>query len=241
MRKKYLLGVVLFALFATGCSSNPGVNNIINKSIAFYGMDKLDGKTIDFDFREKHFTVQLKGGNFVYQSSFTDSIGSIKDRLTNDGFTRERDGQAVKLSSKDSTKFSESLNSVIYFAFLPLKLKDKAVNAKFLRSVPINGKTYNQVEVTFGKQEGGSHFDDVFYYWFDAKDHSMDYFAYSKGGNRFRALNGLVSSGDLYLQNYINLEAPEDDKRDLKDYHVLFEQDKLIKLSEITLKNLEVK
>lgn len=241
MCKKYLFGALVFTLFSAGCFTHPGVNKIINKSIAFYGMDKLDGKTIDFDFREKHFTVKLNKGNYVYESVFKDSLGSVKDRLTNDGFTRERDGVAVKLSTKDSIKFSESLNSVVYFAFLPLKLKDKAVNAKFLRTVPIKGKDYNQIEVTFGKQGGGSHFDDVFYYWFDAKDHSMDYFAYSKGGNRFRAANGLIKSGDLYLQNYINLEAAANEKRDLKDYHISFEQDKLKKLSEITLENLEVK
>ena len=154
---------------------------------------------------------------------------------------RELNGLVVPLSNKDSLKYAESLNSVVYFAFLPLKLKDDAVEAKFLRSVQVKGKEYNQIEVTFDKENGGTHNDDVYYFWFDAKDNSMDYFAYSNGGNRFRALNGLIDDGELYLQNYYNLENKNDSKTPLKDYHILFEQDKLSLLSKITLENLKVK
>ncbi len=241
-KKLSILFIAFAALFLASCSSGGNANSIIKKSIAFYGMDELDGKTIDFDFRERHFTVKFNKGDFFYESTFKDdSLGLIKDQLSNHGFVREQNGLVVPLSQKDSVKYAEALNSVVYFAFLPLKLKDDAVQTKFLQSVQVKGKEYNQIEVSFDTENGGSHYDDIYYYWFDAKDSSMDYFAYSKGGNRFRAKNGLISSDGLHLQNYINLESDSTEKRDLKDYYILFEQDKLNTLSHITLENLRVK
>lgn len=243
MQNKILitLSAMLFSVLSA-CSFGENANSIIKRSIAFYGMNKLDGKTIDFDFRQKHFTVKLNQGDFFYQSTFKDdSLGLIKDQLSNHGFVREQNGLVIPLSQKDSVKYSEALNSVVYFAFLPLKLQDDAVEAKFLRSVQIKGKLYHQIEIGFSNKNGGSHHDDVFYYWFDDKDSSMDYFAYSKGGNRFRAMNGLINSTGLYLQNYTNLENKGDQKVELKDYYKLFEQDKLSVLSQITLENLTVK
>ena len=243
MQKKVL--IVLFALvsvFFGNCFVGENANKIIRKSVAFYGMNKLDGKTISFDFREKHFTIKFDGDDFSYQSTFkNDSLGSIKDQLTNKGFVREQNGLAVALTAKDSTKYVESLNSVVYFAFLPLKLQDDAVNSSFLKTVQVNGKSYHQIEVSFDADNGGSHHTDVFYFWFDAEDSSMDYFAYSEGGNRFRASSGTVKSNGLALQNYTNLENKSVDKTPLSDYHVLYEQDKLSVLSSIVLKNLSVK
>lgn len=242
MQKKFsTLIVALTLLLFVGCSGADNANSIIKKSIAFYGMNKLDGKTIDFDFREKHFTVKFDKNEFYYESTFKDSLNLIKDQLSNHGFVREKNGLVIPLSAKDSVKYAEALNSVVYFAFLPLKLKDDAVKAKFLRTVQINVKDYKEIEVRFDGKNGGSHHDDVFYFWFDAKDQSMDYFAYSKGGNRFRAMNGLIDADGLYLQNYLNLENKGAEKLALKDYYKLFEQDKLSLLSEITLKNLTVK
>jgi len=241
-RKFSILLVAISVLVLAGCSIGESADSIIKKSIAFYGMDKLDGKTIDFDFRAKHFKVKLNKGEFFYESTYkNDSLGLIKDQLSNHGFVREQNGLVIPLSQKDSVKYAESLNAVIYFAFLPLKLTDEAVRAKILRTVQVKGKDYNQIEVSFDAENGGNHYDDVFYFWFDVKDHSMDYFAYSKGGNRFRAINGLINSDGLYLQNYVNLESKNNDKSALKDYYVLFEQDKLNTLSYITLKNLSVK
>lgn len=242
MQKNLLIVLVAITVFTlSACSLGENADSIIKKSIAFYGMDKLDGKTVDFDFREKHFTIKLNKDEYFYESTFKDSLGLIKDQLSNHGFVRAQNGLVVPLSQKDSIKYAESLNSVVYFALLPLKLKDKAVNAKFLRTVPIKGKDYHQVEVSFDDENGGSHHDDVFYFWFDTKDSSMDYFAYGKGGNRFRAINGLVNSNGVYFQNYINLENKAAIKKDLKDYYTLFEQDKLTTLSQITLTNLSIK
>jgi hypothetical protein len=234
--------IIIFVLTISSCTQKPDAQKIINKSIVFYGMDKLDQKTISFDFREKHFEVQFNGGNYLYESTFsTDSLGPIKDRLSNKGFVREIKGLITKQPEKDSLKHAESINSVFYFAFLPLKLNDQAVKKKLLKAVDIKGKTYQLVEVSFAIENGGSHYDDVFYYWFDSDDASLDYLAYSAGGNRFRAVQNTTNSTGLTLQNYINYKAKDGEQTLLINYPQLFEKNELEKLSEIVLENLAVK
>jgi hypothetical protein len=243
MQKKYVfLFLVVLCLGISACSKTPSAQSVVDQSIHYYGMDELEGKTINFDFREFHYRVELKGDDWFYERSFTDStLRKVKDQLSAKGFVREIDGLVVPQNSKDSLKYAESVNSVVYFALLPLKLNDDAVEKKYLRSVMCNGRNYHQIEVTFKKEKGGTHYEDVYYFWFKEKDKSLDYFAYSSGGNRFRSVNGLVKAGDgFFFQNYINLENKGDQKTPLSDYHILFEQDKLTKLSEINLTNIKV-
>lgn len=238
--KYYLL--IILALAISSCYQKPDAQKIINESISLYGMDKIDGKTISFDFRAKHFEIKFNGGNYFYESTFSsDSLGQIKDQLSNKGFVREINGLVTPQTEKDSLKHTEAINSVVYFAFLPLKLNDEAVKKTFLKTVSIKEKSYHQIEVSFASENGGSHFDDVFYYWFDSEDSSLDYFAYSAGGNRFRAFKSDINSGGLSLQNYINYQSKEGEKTPLKDYPLLFEKNELEKLSEIVLENLSVK
>jgi hypothetical protein len=243
MQKKYVaLYSIIFSLGLSACNLKPSAQSIIDKSIHYYGMDKLEGKTINFDFREYHFRIEIKGDEWFYERSFTDStLGKVKDQLSAKGFVREIDGLVVPQNTKDSLKYAESVNSVVYFALLPLKLNDDAVQKKYMRTVMCNGRSYDQVEVTFEKESGGKHYDDIYYFWFKEDDHSMDYFAYSSGGDRFRAINGLVKTDNgFYFQNYINLEYKGDKKVPLSDYHILFEQDKLSRLSDINLTNVKV-
>ncbi|OAQ38840.1 hypothetical protein A5893_12405 [Pedobacter psychrophilus] len=242
-KNQFFLSVIIASLGFSACNLKPSPQKIVDKSIHFYGMDELDNKVLEFDFRQSHFSIDLNDKDWFYQRSFTDSVlGKVKDQLSSRGFVREVNGLINPLSNKDSLKYAESVNSVAYFALLPLKLNDEAVEKKYLKSVMVNGKAYDEIEVSFKKENGGSHYDDKFYFWFDALDHSMDYFAYSKGGNRFRAIDGLQKVGDkYYFQNYDNFEYKGKEKLPLSDYHILFEQDKLTKLSEIKLENIKVK
>ncbi|MBK0382099.1 hypothetical protein I5M32_03925 [Pedobacter sp. SD-b] len=244
MQKNYFFfTLIVISLGLSSCNLSPSPQKIIDHSIHFYGMDNLDNKTIDFDFRNFHYSVKLDKSEWFYERSFVDStLGKVKDQLSSHGLVREINGLVTPLSTKDSVKYAESVNSVVYFALLPLKLNDDAVQKKYLKSVMIKGMPYDEIEVSFKQENGGMHHDDVFYFWFDAEDHSMDYFAYSKGGNRFRAINGLIKSGEgYYFQDYQNFEYKGNKKLPLSDYYVLFEQDKLSKLSEIDLRNIVVR
>ena len=242
MKKHYfcLIGsIVLLALSA--CSSKENAQKIIDQSIHFYGMDEIDQKTISFDFRIYHFSIKQDNGNFAYERSFKDdSLGTVKDQLSNHGFVREINGLVMPQTGKDSLKHAAEVNSVIYFAFLPLKLNDGAVQKKYLKEVSINGKTFDKIEVRFNQEKGGKDHDDVYYFWFDQADHSMDYFAYSSGGNRFRAVKKIKETKGLKLQDYENFEGNKLEKTPLLNYDKLYEQDKLIKLSEIVLENVKV-
>lgn len=66
----------------------------------------------------------------------------------------------------------------MYFAFLPLWLKDPAVIVEDQGRSVIKGKEYHKIRITFEQEGGGDDFEDVFLYWFDVKDYSMDYLAY---------------------------------------------------------------
>ncbi len=243
MQKQHFFFIILIVFLGiTSCTSDRKANKIVDQSIAFYGMDQLIDKSIDFDFREFHYTIQLKESDYFYQRTFSnDSLGKVKDQLSNHGFVREVNGLVVPQTEKDSLKFANSVNSVAYFVLLPLKLNDPAVEKNYLRSITVNGKSYDQIKVKFKKEQGGDHFNDVFYFWFDQLDHSMDFFAYSEGGIRFRSVRTINRDGDFKIQDYDNLSSKPGEKLPLEDYGKLFEEDRLIKLSEIAIENLRVK
>ena len=71
------------------------------------------------------------------------------------------------------SSYSESLNSVIYFALLPYKLSDKAVKVSYKQDVSILGKDYFEIEVTFDVEGGGKDHDDKFYYWVDKERNTV--------------------------------------------------------------------
>ncbi len=240
MKRNLLLIVLAFGLAA--CSYENEAQEIVDKSIRFYGMDTLKSATLEFDFRKFHFKVEQKDGNFKYQRTFSDSTGNVHDILENGNFKRTVNGKQVRLSKKDELKFTEAVNAVVYFVYLPLKLNDESALKKYLGESRINGKAYHKVEVRFEKSGGGKDYDDVFYYWFDTSDFSMDHLAYSSGGNRFRAvLEVTAAEGGLKFQNYINYESPPGDSvTPLISYDSLYNAGKLKELSRIEINNVKV-
>ena len=235
---KYLLSSLLITLLYS-CSSETAPQRIINKSISYYKMDKLLNSTLEFKFRTADFKVMQKDGNFKYERRFTDSTGNVHDILDNTGFKRILNGTELKLEEKDYLKYSESLNAVIYFLQLPLKLNDPAVIKKYIGETSIKGKRYHKIEISFDQSKGGADHNDVYYYWFDTEDYSMDHFAYSAGGNRFREVLRTQEAGGVIFQDYINYQMPPDDSvTTVFKYDSLFEAGKLKELSRIELKNI---
>lgn len=222
------------------CSQKPGAQEIIDKAIEVHGGKRYENAVIEFDFRQYHYKVTRKGGDFKYERTFRDSTGTVHDVLTNDNFFREVNGERVSLPSKKQNSYIESVNSVVYFALLPYKLNDQAVNKKYVGESIIKGIPYHQIEVSFSKAGGGKDFKDVFYYWFHANDFTLQYLAYSEGGQRFRdAYNPRVVNGIRFV-DYVNYENDSLEKTPLVKYDSLFEAGKLRQLSRIELKNIEV-
>lgn len=238
-----LLLSLSLTLSLVSCKPDPG-QRVVDQAIQAHGGDAYKSFALDFDFRNRHYTATRDGGMFTYSREFSDSTGAIRDVLSNDGFTRYRDGSVVELRNERKKAFSNSVNAVIYFTLLPFGLNDEAVNKEFLRETTIDGRTYDVVRVTFDQPDGGSDHQDVFQYWFDRDTHTMDYFAYTYetdgGGVRFRkAVNQRVSGG-IRLQDYINYK-PKNESIPLDSLEPMFVAGKLEILSEIKMENAVAK
>ena len=145
------------------------------------------------------------------------------------------------MTEKKKRAYSNSVNSVHYFAFLPSFLNDAAVHKTYVGETTIKGKAYYKIRVTFDQEGGGDDHDDVYMYWIDKEDYSMDYLAYSfhvnGGGVRFRSAYNARNVEGITFQDYVNYK--HDKETPVENLDALYEEDKLIELSRIELKNIQ--
>lgn len=247
-----LTNSIFLALFTIVACSSPEkkevksqVQQIIDDAITFHGMDDLDNSSFTLSFRDMDYSYLNDNGMYEYTRTQTDSAGSvIFDRMDNDGLIRTIDGDTAELTEERRAAFTRSVNSVIYFFRLPFGLNDPAVNKTLVGETEIKNKIYYEVKVTFKQEGGGEDFDDVFLYWFDKEDYSMDYLAYlyhtDGGGMRFReAINPRRVNGIL-IQDYVNLK-PEDEGIDIMTIAGLYNAGELKLLSEIINEDVKFK
>ncbi|MBA4054870.1 MAG: hypothetical protein C0490_09175, partial [Marivirga sp.] len=142
---RYLIG--LFSILVIACSSQTDPQNIIDKAIETAGGEKFLNSTISFDFRGRHYITRRKGGIFSHERVFKDSVSTIHDFLTNEGFHREVNGVKAVIPDSMAAKYTRSVNSTIYFALLPYGLNDPAVKKKFLGKTAFDSQPYFIVEV----------------------------------------------------------------------------------------------
>ena len=237
--------LLLFLLF-TSCQTPTSnlIDKIIQQSNAVYGFDKPDYK-IEFDFRDYHYSLERNQGFYSYSRQITKEGKKIVDLMTSvDILKRFENDSLVFLQDSIRKLYSNSLNSVMYFFQLPSPLKDPAVNAKLLNSVEIEGNSYWTLKITFDQEGGGDDFQDEYRYWISKKNYQIDYFAYNYltdgGGSRFRKSKNLRKQLGFLFQDYINYK-PEVNFLPLDSLPSFFEQGKLIELSLIENKNIEVK
>lgn len=231
-------------LFAA-CSSQPDAETIIRKAIQAHGGEKFEHSKITFNFRGTIYTVKRRGGIYKYTRTFTDSTGAtITGTLSNEGFSRTVDGRPVELPKEKQLNYLNSLNSVVYFALLPYKLDDPAVNLKYLGEATIKGEPYYEIKVTFDKQGGGKSHNDIFVYWIHQDTYTMDYLAYryhvGEGGTRFRVAYNIRTIKGIRFADYHNYGSKEM-QTPLQTYDTLFQQGKLPKVSDVDITDIEVK
>lgn len=248
--------LVLFLLFSLFISCNRSQQEkkeakpkseaqvIVDKAISFHGMEILGDADFSLTFREMDYTYSLHKGIYEYTRTQIDSIGQqVYDVLKNEGLVRYINGDSVQLEEEKRAAYARSVNSVIYFFRLPYGLNDDAVIKQYQGTTTIKGKDYHEVRITFEQSGGGEDFDDVFLYWFDTEDYSMDYMAYlyhtDGGGMRFReAINPRRVEGVL-VQDYINFK-PEDESMDINNINELFEAGELEELSRIINEEINI-
>lgn len=217
---------------------------IIDKAIAFHGMEGLGNADFSLTFRDLDYTYNNANGKYQYTRTQTDSTGAIiYDVMNNDGLIRYSNSKEVEITEERRAAFIRSINSVVYFFRLPFGLNDAAVIKEYIGEADIKGKTYYEIKVTFEQEGGGEDFDDTFLYWFDKEDYSMDYLAYlyhtDGGGMRFReAINPKRVNGVL-IQDYINLR-PENEDIDIMTIDELYERGQLKILSEIINEEVQI-
>lgn len=217
---------------------------IIDKAIKVAGGDRLDNATVDFDFRNRHYKAIRKQGIFQYEREFTDSLGIIKDVLSNDGYKRFLNDEPYEVHDTMAVKYTSSVNAVHYFSVLPYGLNAEAAIKTYVGLSTIKGERYHVIKVTFTQDGGGEDFEDVFLYWFDVNTFKMDYLAYSyeedgELGLRFReAYNQRYLEGIRFLD--FNNYKPQDNSAALIDLSALFKNGYLKLLSKIELENIKV-
>lgn len=254
--KNLTLISLAFALIIASCSeseqsreetdnrSTNTAQHIIDKALAKSGGDRYNNSEIEFTFRDISYQSRRDGGNYEYTRTRTDSAGNvISDCIDNLGFQRTINGNAMEVPDSLARLFTNSLNSVIYFAMLPYGLNDAAVNKRYIDSVEIKGAPYHKIEVTFAEEGGGEDHEDVFLYWIHRKDFTTDYLAYTYhtdgGGMRFREAYNPRYDGEIRFVDYRNFK-PENQKVDFYTIDSLYQADALILLSTIELKNVRV-
>jgi len=214
---------------------------LLASTLEAHGGELYNTASYTFSFRDKTYSFTNNKGKAQYTSSVTKKGKEIIDVLKNSTFTRSINGKVIDLSDRDIIKYSSSLNSVIYFATLPHKLTDAAVNKSYGGTTTIHGKSYDILEISFQKEGGGKDFDDEFHYWINSETHTIDYLAYNYtvdgGGVRFRAAFNPRTIAGIRFQDYINYKAKTGTP--LKDLPKYYEKKELKELSQIILENVK--
>ena len=219
--------------------------SIVDNAIEVAGGKIFQASNISFEFRGKLYKAIRNEGIFQFERQFEDSLGQIKDILSNDGFKRVVNDKPYVVHDSMAAKYSRSVNSVHYFSVLPYGLNDAAVNKALIGETSISDKAYYKIKVYFDEVGGGDDFEDVFVYWIGKDDFKVDYIAYSymdnetEFGLRFREAYNERYVGGLRFVDYKNYK-PEDNLTNVINLDSLFIAKKLKLLSKIENENIEV-
>ena len=242
--KKIALLFILVSFFACKNEEKPlTADGIIDKAIEEAGGERYNKAEIEFVFRKNTYTSKRDGGVFEFTRTLKDSLGKFNDVLNNEGLKRFREGQEIELSDSLAGLYAESVNSVHYFVQLPYGLNDASVQKELVGEDSIAGKPYYEIRVTFKQEGGGADHEDIYMYWVNKNEFTVDYLAYrfyvNEGGIRFRvAENPRVVEGIRFV-DYENYKT-DDLSTPLDQLDELYEKGSLEKVSEIKNKILKV-
>lgn len=214
---------------------------LLARAVVAHGGKRYDKAAYGFTFRDKAYTFRNNGLAYRYTRIIETEGSTTLDVLIDGQITRTVDGKIVELSEKDQARHRESINSVIYFATLPHKLQDPAVNLTPAGEEMIDGIPYDRLRVHFNEEGGGTDHDDNFVYWVNRETDRIDFLAYdyrtNGGGVRFRsAYNPRIVNGILF-QDYVNYKAPIGTK--LEDLSAMHFRKELEELSRIETENVK--
>ncbi len=244
---RYSLLVFLFLLISLAACKPKGPEpltaaEVVDSAIAVAGGPLYRTSRISFDFRERTYESFLEDGSKVLTRETVTDSGIIRDVRAASAFKRYLNDSLLTLADTTAHKYSNSVNSVHYFAYLPYGLNDRAVNKELLGKVTIKDAEYYKIRVTFQEEGGGEDFEDIFVYWFNTQTFRPDYLAYefqtNGGGMRFREAYNDRNAGGIRFQDYINYKPVG--KISVEDLDRLYSEGKLEELTRIELSGLRV-
>ncbi len=213
---------------------------VLQETIKAHGGELYDQAKYQFTFRGKNYRFKNDGAKYMYSSYGFKGGVSTKDELKNGVFSRKVNDTLITLPEKKKTSAIGALNSVIYFATLPHKLNDAAVNVSYVEETTIKSQLYDVLKVTFNQDGGGEDFEDEYHYWIHQNTKKIDYLAYNyqvnDGGVRFRSAYNVRVVDGITFQDYINYKAEVGTP--LKELPALYEQGSLKELSRIETQNI---
>jgi len=240
MKFIYYSIIIILAIAVAITSANAQVKSIdpirlLKKAVKAHGGKKYNKAHYQFQFRDKVYRFKNSRNGYLYSVHKTQNNQAIYDQLTNGSFVRTVNGLEIPVGDKEKQGAINALNSVIYFATLPHKLLDPAVNLSYAGEANIRDTAYHMLQVTFNEVGGGVDHDDQFMYWVRKDNSRIDYLAYNYqvngGGVRFRSAYNTRNIKGVLFQDYINYKAEVG--TNLAVLPTLYEQDSLKELSKI--------
>ncbi|MBM1107463.1 deoxyribose-phosphate aldolase [Aurantibacter crassamenti] len=239
--------IFLSIIIVSACKSKTNevitAQSVVDKSIEVSGGALYKTTTRSFVFRDIEYISENKDGKQILKRIIDNDTSIIVDILNNQKFERYINDKIVQVADSMAVKYSNSINSVHYFANLPFGLNDPAVKKELLGEVQLNGKNYHKVKVTFEQKDGGVDYDDTYVYWFNSTTFKPEYLAYEyhtdEGGMRFREAFNERNVNGIRFVDYNNYKTKDMNVSILK-IDSLFESGSLELLSKIELKNIEV-
>ncbi|MEA1787347.1 DUF6503 family protein [Arenibacter sp. GZD96] len=244
--KNYKITLILTILILTSCREKNKdaftAQQIIDKAIEVSGGSRYKTKSIAFDFRDRSYFSQPSGKGKVLQRLLKNDTITLLDVKSPDGFQRFINDSLVVVPDSMANKYSNSINSVHYFAYLPYGLNDPAVQKELLGEITINNQPYYKVKISFTEEGGGDDFEDVFLYWFHKETFKPDFLAYefkvNGGGIRFREAYNERYIDSIRFVDYINYKPT--DETPFIHVDSLYIKKTLEELSKIELKDIVV-
>lgn len=246
MKRVNPVTLVMLAILVvqSGCGVNqPSADEIISKAIEKHGGNLYEHADIAFNFRGQTFKTRMTEGHYEVERSYRDDKGEVADLLMDESFVRKVNNELIKLDERSKESLYNNANSVVYFALLPYRLNDPAVNKHLMCTSTVNGEPYYKVEITFDSNGGGEDFEDSFIYWIHKDSFTVDYLAYSYhingGGVRFRKAYNQREVNGIRFQDYVNYTIDRDFPAHELDF--AFENGWLREVSRVDLEDVKVK
>jgi len=241
--KTHFLAIICCLALMVQCREKPNAQDVIDYAIEVSGGELVAKSTITFSFRDRVYSLNHgKEGRILSRLTPTDS-GDILDKKLPGGFERYYRDSLLTVPDSMARKYSNSINSVHYFTYLPYGLNDGAVQKEYLGSTLLNGQSYHKIQVTFNQANGGEDFEDTFVYWFNQVSGNPDFLAYEYhtdgGGMRFRAAQNPRRVGGIRFVDYQNYE-PRNKSILLKSLDSLYVAGELELLSKIEISDIRV-